>query len=564
MEEIIEGVLVNTETRRDEVLRVFTPDFCRHLKRLHHKLNLRRIHLLATRKVRQRHFDQGKLPEYIGDDSIASRSDWSVREVPLDLRERRVEITGPVNDTKMVINMLSANERGVRADMAMLDFEDSMKPSWNNVISGYTNVIDACNLTINCQKVDDTGRVLKDYRLDPKDMAGIMVRVRGLHMNETNVVIEGRPASAGLLDLATCYFHTSQTLIERGKTPKYYVPKCEHFLEAEWWNDLFTKLENYHQHSIGTLRATFLIETLPAAFQMEEILFELRDHAAGLNVGRWDKIFSDIKVLKNHPRRISADRATINMDKFWMDNYAKRLVKICHARGAFAIGGMSSFTPGKDADVRQLQTKKVTEDKTREATLGHDGCWVSHPYFIDIARECFTKKNQLDVKLEDFTKYPKLIMDGTGPRTLQGLRTNIRVGIAYLRGWNNDIGCVSWDGLMEDLATLEISRAQTWQWLHHKIALDSGERVTKNLVECIFDEELERICNEVISTMSGKSDEQVLAVQREFVKASEDAKALFTSDTLCDFLTVSGDNDQEEKEEDDGFTENMTRSANAI
>lgn len=209
-----------------------------------------------------------------------------------------------------------------------------------------------------------------------------MVRVRGLHLDETNVQVSGTPVSAGLLDLIVCFYHTAKLYLSQNKTPKYYVPKCEHFLEARWWNDLFTALEESLGFPESTLRATFLIETLPATFQVEEILYEIRNHAAGLNVGRWDKIFSDIKILRNHSDRIMPDRATINMTKYWMENYAKRVIQICHTRGAFAMGGMSAFTPGTDAELREEQTRKVMEDKRREAQWGHDGCWVSHPYFI--------------------------------------------------------------------------------------------------------------------------------------------------------------------------------------
>ena len=240
---------------------------------------------------------------------------------------------------------------------------------------------------------------------------------------------------------------------------------------------LLSRLEELSDLPVGTLRATFLIETLPAAFQMEEILYELRDHAAGLNVGRWDKIFSDIKVLRNHPDRVLADRASISLNRPWMRNYAERLIKICHRRGAFAMGGMAAFTPGGTAELRRAQTDKVVEDKEFEFSLGHDGCWVSHPYFIAPAMAAFPASNQLDI-VPEIDDEPDLLPIGTPPHTWEGLRKNVRVGIAYVKGWNQDIGCVAWDDLMEDLATLEISRAQTWQWLRHQVALDDGTPVT--------------------------------------------------------------------------------------
>ncbi|HVX56819.1 MAG TPA: hypothetical protein VHA37_03740 [Candidatus Saccharimonadales bacterium] len=327
-----------------------------------------------------------------------------------------------------------------------------------------------------------------------------------------------------------CVYHTARILIAQGKTPTYYVPKTEHYLEARWWADLFAALEQAVGLRKGTLRVTFLIETLPAAYQIEEILYEIRGYAAGLNVGRWDKIFSDIKVLKKHPDRIMADRANITMQKPWMDNYARRLIKICHERGAHAIGGMSAFTPGKTPEVRDKQTAKVAADKANEFRIGHDGCWVSHPYFIPHALAQFKRKQQTDRLLPEFDRYPDILPKGEGPRTLDGLRTNVRVGIAYQKGWNEDIGCVSWDNLMEDLATLEISRAQTWQWLHHAVPLEDGRQVTRELVDRTFDEELAKILAEVEpGTHAG------------FKKAAKDAHATFLQPELPDYFKMASD-----------------------
>jgi malate synthase len=357
-------------------------------------------------------------------------------------------------------------------------------------------------------------------------MAYVMVRCRGLHLDESNFTIHGERISGGLLDLATCFYHTARLYMNKGLTPKYYVPKCEHYLEARWWNEVFTELEKKMHLPVPTLRATFLIETLPATFQAEEILYEIREHAAGLNVGRWDKIFSDIKVLRNHPDRIMPDRATISMSRPWMENYAKRVIKICHDHGAFAMGGMAAFTPGKSKELREEQTQKVLADKKREAEWGHDGCWVSHPYFIGVAMQAMNfPTNQLQMKT-NFDKYSDILPQGVGPHTLKGLRTNVRVGIAYMHGWNNDVGCVAFDNLMEDLATLEISRAQTWQWLHNQVKLDEGMTVNKELVAKIFDEEFERIKSEI------EGDETQLR------KAKEDAFTIFTAPVLNDFLTT--------------------------
>ncbi|HXH74850.1 MAG TPA: hypothetical protein VNJ08_07785 [Bacteriovoracaceae bacterium] len=508
-----------------EYQELFPPALLTLLSKLHHELGPRREALLSRRKERQKEYDQGKLPEFLSRDSEAVSGNWKVAPIPPELGCRRVEITGPVNSAKMVINMLSRNESGTRADMAMLDFEDSMKPTFSNILSGYKNVIAAVGG--NLSYFAPGGKL---YQLDPSDMAYVMVRARGLHLDESNIKVNGEPLAGGLLDLAVCFFHTARIYLEQGKTPKYYIPKCEHHLEARWWNDVFTTLEKDQELQVGTLRATFLIETLPATFQVEEILYEIRHHAVGLNVGRWDKIFSDIKVLRNHPDRVIGDRATINMTRPWMENYAKRVIRICHNRGAFAMGGMSAFTPGKTEELREEQTRKVLEDKRREAEWGHDGCWVSHPYFITHAMMAFENENQLNKKLTDFNKYADILPQGTGPHTLAGLRTNIRVGIAYMHGWNKDIGCVAFDNLMEDLATLEISRAQTWQWLHHKIKLDEGPIVDRTLVRTIFDEECERIIAEL-----GEEEREALE------DAREESREIFMSEELPEFLSLASE-----------------------
>ena len=498
---------------------IFSKPLIELLEKLHRRFEPRRAQLLQDRKIRQKAYDDGAIPDYLDRESIAASSVWKVNPIPPELNCRRVEITGPVNSAKMVISMLSRTESGDRADMAMLDFEDSMRPTFANVVHGYKNVIGAVSGKLSFKTPEKT------YSLNSKDMAYVMVRVRGLHLDETHVEIDGQPIAAGLMDLVVNFFHTAKIYRDQNKTPKYYVPKCEHHLEARWWNDLFTDLEKEFNYPVGTLRATFLIETLPATFQIEEILYEIRDHAVGLNVGRWDKIFSDIKVLRNHKNRIMPDRGTITMDRIWMENYAKRVIKICHDRGAFAMGGMSAFTPGKTPELRKEQTNKVIQDKKREASWGHDGCWVSHPYFIGPAMKAFKNKNQLNKKLNDFDKYPDIHPQNIGPHTLHGLRTNIRVGIAYLHGWNAGLGCVSYNNLMEDLATLEISRAQTWQWLHHQITLDDGMKVTKDLILKSFDDEYETILKEL--GPKAKVD---------LMKAKTEAANLFTQETLQDFF----------------------------
>lgn len=510
---------------------IFPQELQRLLIQLHQKYNPRRLRLLQERQERQKEYDQGSLPAFLDRNSEAVKGQWKVAPIPNELLCRRVEITGPVNSAKMVINMLSRNEAGHRADMAMLDFEDSMKPSFENVLMGYKNVIGAVSGNLTAFVGD------KKYQLNPQDKAYVMVRVRGLHLNETNFQIQGNEISGGLLDLVTNFYHTARLYQQQNLTPKYYIPKCEHYLEARWWNDLFTELETMMGFKTPFLRATFLIETLPATFQAEEILFEIKEHAAGLNVGRWDKIFSDIKVLKNHSDRIMADRSSITMTRTWMENYAKRVIKICHDRGAFAMGGMAAFTPGKTKELRDEQTKKVMIDKRRERDWGHDGCWVSHPYFIGVAMEAMNFENQLHVKI-DFDKYSDIMPKSEGPHTLTGLRTNIRVGIVYMHGWAKDIGCIAFDNLMEDLATLEISRSQTWQWLHHKLKLDEGIIVTKELITTIFEEEFRNIVNEMSSEFP---ENDHLQLEKELREAKEKALNLYVQEDLQDFLTLTSE-----------------------
>ncbi|MDH3255346.1 MAG: malate synthase [Acidobacteriota bacterium] len=531
------GAEINQAAWSDQASRFLQPSLVSLLTRLHRELDGERRRLLAARDERQQRFNAGAVPDYLPEGASVRGRDWRVAPLPPDLLTRRVEITGPVNDTKMVINMLCRNEDGQRADAAMLDFEDSMKPTWQNVMDGVDNLVGAANNDLTFEKRSPTGDVVKRYAVDASDMPLLMVRCRGLHLDESNLRIDDTPISGGLLDLALSAFHTAEVLSCRGKTPKYYVPKCEHYLEARWWNALFRRLEGALSLPRGTLRATFLIETLPAAFQMEEILFEIRERAAGLNVGRWDKIFSDIKVLREHPDRVLADRASISLNRPWMKAYAEALINICHRRGALAMGGMAAFTPGKTAERRQEQTRKVVADKEFEYRLGHDGCWVSHPYFIGPALSSFVTDNQID-RIPPCPERPDLLPAGSGPRTLDGLRTNVRVGIGYLRGWNEGIGCVAWDDLMEDLATLEISRAQIWQWLRHAVVLDDGTEVTRDLVLKIFDEELQKIIDEVRTTLAEATSGVIDAEVNAFALAKRDAAEIFTEEQFRSFLST--------------------------
>ncbi|HRR07668.1 MAG TPA: malate synthase A [Rhodothermales bacterium] len=530
-EALADGVALHQPAKSKKAITILSPPVVQLLQKLHTRFQPERKRLLEVRKERQLRYDAGVLPGYLADVNPEALLDWQVPVIPTDLQKRRVEITGPVNSAKMVVQMLNRNEAGYRADTAMLDFEDSMKPSWENVVDGVLNVVAVAENRL--QAVENG----KQYLLHSDDRAVMMVRVRGLALEESNLRINGEAISGGLFDLVLTWMHTAQKLVAQGKTPKYYIPKTEYHEEARWWNAVFCALEDEIGVPEGTLRATFLIETLPATFEMEEILYEFRTHAAGMNVGRWDKIFSDIKVLKNHPDRIMGDRATITIksDTPWMYQYARRLIQVCHKHGAFAIGGMAAFTPGKTPELRAAQTAKVVADKQLEASLGHDGCWVSHPYFIGPALEQFTRDNQLEVLQNDLENQPDLLPQGRGPYTIEGLRTNVRVGIGYQEGWNRNVGCVAWDNLMEDLATLEISRAQVWQWLRHGIVLEDGRVVTKALVSLVFEEELLKIEQELVEA---NASIQVLSA---FKKAASDAEALFLQEDFRPHLALASD-----------------------
>ena len=524
------GVAVPAAGWTPEAQAVLAPQAAALLAELHRRFEAERRALLAARRERQAAWDTGALPQYPDRTTEAVRGDWKVAPIPEDLLCRRVEITGPCNSAKMVINMLSRSDAGVRADTAMLDFEDALMPSWENLLAGQLNCRGAAAGRL---EHEERGR---RYRLDAQDMAVPIVRPRGLHLVESNCRVDGAPISAALFDLALSACHGAGLLIERGRTPAFYIPKCEDAAEARWWDQVLAALEERLGIAHGTLKATFLIETLPAALQMEEILFAAREHAVGLNVGRWDKIFSDIKTVRFHPDRVLGDRAAITMQRPWMAAYAQRCVQISHQRGAFGIGGMSAFTPGRTPEVRAAQTEKVRQDKKHENDTGHDGCWVSHPYFIGPALEQFPHRNQLGVQYRGHDRTPDLMPQGGGPYTLGGLRTNVRVGIGYLEGWQRGIGCVAWDDLMEDLATLEISRAQTWQWLHHGVKLDDGPEVSEALVRQTFSEELERILGAECAGIAEARGESTEAVRESFRSAAREAEAVFTRAELSDFL----------------------------
>ncbi|RME44356.1 MAG: malate synthase A, partial [Caldilineae bacterium] len=417
------------------------------------------------------------------------RADWRIAPTPADLQDRRVEITGPV-DRKMIINALNSG-----ANVFMADFEDSCTPTWHNIIQGQINLRDAVNRTITY-----TSPAGKQYALQP-ETAVLMVRPRGWHLPEKHVRVDGRPVPASLFDFGLYFFHNARTLLEQGTGPYFYLPKLESHLEARLWNDVFNMAQDELGIPRGTIKATVLIETILAAFEMDEILYELRDHSAGLNCGRWDYIFSCIKKFRHDPDFVLADRAHVTMTTHFMRSYSLLAIQTCHRRGAHAIGGMAAQIPIKnDPAANEIALGKVRADKEREAGDGHDGTWVAHPGLVAIARQAFDAAmptpHQIHRRRDDVTITPDdlLAFGPATPITEQGLRTNINVGIQYLGAWLGGNGCVPIFNLMEDAATAEISRAQIWQWIRSpRGVLDDGRKVTVPLFRQLLAEELPRV-----------------------------------------------------------------------
>lgn len=469
----------------DEIL---TPEALRFIGALARKFDSRRKGLLDRRLQVQKEIDaEGRL-DFPAETRHVREGDWKIASVPEDLRDRRVEITGPV-ERKMVINALNS---GARTFMA--DFEDSHAPTWAGTLQGQVNLRDAVNGTISY--VSPEG---KPYRLEGKP-AVLIVRPRGWHLVEKQVMVDGEPVSGSLFDFGLFLFHNARALMGKGSGPYFYLPKMESYLEARLWNDVFVEAEHRMVLPHGTIKATALIETLPAAFQVEEILYELRDYIVGLNCGRWDYIFSFIKRFKNVPGYLFPDRAQIAMTRHCMHSYSLLVIQTCHRRGAHAIGGMAAQIPIKgDPEKNAMAIEKVRADKEREAGDGHDGTWVAHPGLVGVALGEFDRlmpaANQIeklrpDVKITaaDLLKLP----DGT--ITEQGLRDNIRIGIQYMAHWLSGNGCVPLNHLMEDAATAEISRTQVWQWLHHPEGiLSDGRKVTEALFYQMLEEEMERL-----------------------------------------------------------------------
>jgi malate synthase len=504
--------------------RVLTSEALAFVENLAREFTPRLRELLDRRKARQARFDAGERPDFLPETAHVRQGSWRVASIPADLQDRRVEITGPV-DRKMIINALNS-----AAQVFMADFEDSNAPTWANQVSGQANLMDAVRRTIEFVQ-PETG---KRYTLGAK-LATLMVRPRGLHLTEAHVLVDEAPVPASLVDFGLFFVNNAREQILRGTGPYFYLPKMQSHLEARWWNDVFVHAQKALGIPVGTIRATVLIETLPAAFEMDEILYELQNHSAGLNCGRWDYIFSSIKTLRSDPGFVLPDRGQVTMEVPFLRSYTQLLIKTCHRRGAHAMGGMAAQIPIKsDPQANETAMAKVRADKRREAREGHDGTWVAHPGLIEIAKAEFDEHmptpNQLNRLREDVhITGANLIEPPAGTRTEAGLRLNIRVGIQYLEAWLGGLGCVPLYNLMEDAATAEISRTQIWQWVHHGALLDDGRTVTRDLVQQLIPEELARIRTEIGDK---RFDEGY------FDEARSIFERVATADELEDFLTL--------------------------
>ena len=468
--------------------RILTPEALAFVARLHRAFEPRRQALLAARKVRTARLDAGERPDFLAETQAVRDGHWTIAPLPKALERRRVEITGPV-DRKMIINAFNSG-----ADSYMADFEDANTPNWDNQIEGQINLFDAIRRTI---RLEQNG---KTYALGDT-IATLQVRPRGWHLDEKHMLVDGQRVSGSLFDFGLFFFHNAREQVARGAGPYFYLPKLQSHREARLWNDVFVAAQEMLGLPRGTIKATVLVETLHAAFEMEEILYELRDHSAGLNAGRWDYIFSCIKVFRNDRDFCLADRSKITMTVPFMRAYALSLIKTCHKRGAPAIGGMSALIPNKnDPDANEKAMAGIRSDKRRDANDGYDGGWVAHPGLVQAAMEEFVsvlgdKPNQIEKQLDvNYGAADLLDFRPEGPISETGLRTNINVGIQYLGAWMDGNGCVPIHGLMEDAATAEISRAQVWSWIRSpKGILDDGRKVTADMVRSLITQELDKI-----------------------------------------------------------------------
>ncbi|WP_455282644.1 malate synthase A [Cupriavidus necator] len=501
---------------------ILTPEALALVDKLHRAFEPRRQELLAARVARAKRLDAGEIPDFLPETKSIREADWKVAPVPKALELRRVEITGPV-EAKMVINAFNSG-----ADSYMTDFEDSNTPNWHNQLQGQVNLKAAVRRTLTLESKG------KQYKLNDK-IATLQVRPRGWHLDEKHVTIDGKRISGGIFDFALFLFHNAKEQIARGAGPFFYLPKMESHLEARLWNDIFVMAQNEIGLPQGTIKATVLIETILAAFEMDEILYELREHSAGLNAGRWDYIFSCIKKFKNDKNFCLADRAKVTMTAPFMRSYALLLLKTCHHRGAPAIGGMSALIPIKnDPEKNAIAMEGIISDKRRDATDGYDGGWVAHPGLVEPAMKEFVavlgdKQNQFEKQRPDVqVKGADLLnFQPETPITEHGLRMNINVGIHYLGAWLDGNGCVPIHNLMEDAATAEISRSQVWQWIRSpKGKLEDGTKVTADLVRKLIPEELAKV------------KELVGGDTRTYDRAAEIFEQMSTSEDFAEFLTL--------------------------
>jgi malate synthase len=502
---------------------ILTPQAVAFLVELHHRFDARRRDLLDKRAVRQKAIDAGQLPTFLPETESIRKADWKAAPIPRDLMDRRVEITGPV-DRKMIINALNSG-----ASVFMADFEDSNSPTWENNLSGQINLRDAIRGDIRYSSPEG-----KEYALGPKT-AVLLVRPRGWHLVERHLLVDGNQISGSLMDFGLYFFHNAKTLMAKGSGPYFYLPKMQSHLEARLWNDVFLFAQEYVGVPRGTIRATVLIETILAAFEMDEILYELREHSAGLNCGRWDYIFSFIKVFRNHKSFLLPDRSQVTMDRAFLKAYVELLIQTCHRREIHAMGGMAAQIPIKnDTVANEAALEKVRLDKLREVKAGHDGTWVAHPGLVPIAKQIFDEHmktpNQINVKREDVhITAADLLSVPAGEITEKGLRLNIDVGIQYLESWLRGSGCVPIYNLMEDAATAEISRTQVWQWMHHGAKLSDGRTVTLDLVKATTQSVLSDLRSRVGAAAydAGK-----------FPLAAKLFEEMMVSDQLNEFLTL--------------------------
>jgi malate synthase len=506
-------------TRYEEIL---TPEAVAFVVGLQRTFNEQRKESLEARVARQKRLDAGERPDFLKETKGIRESEWTVPPLPPDLLDRRVEITGPV-DRKMIINALNSG-----AKVFMADFEDSTTPTWDNVMEGQLNLRDAVRRTITFED-DKTG---KSYKLNEKP-AVLFVRARGWHLEERHLIVDGEPMSGSLFDFGLYAFHNAKELLARGSGPYFYLPKMESHLEARLWNDVFIKAEGELGISAGSIKATVLIETILATFEMDEILWELKDHSAGLNCGRWDYIFSYIKKFAGDTSVLLPDRGQVTMTTHFMRSYSKLCIKTCHRRKVSAMGGMSAFIPIKsDPVANEKALTQVRADKEREATDGHDGTWVAHPGLVPVALEVFDRvmpqPNQIDKQLPDYHPTANdLLQAPEGTITEAGVRQNVAVGLGYVEAWLRGIGCVPLFNLMEDAATAEISRAQLWQWVHHHAIMEDGLPVTVEMVDAEIADELER-AKAIVDAQRYSAYLQAAALMRELVRAPK----------FMDFLTV--------------------------